>query len=90
MKLSIIVPCFNEQNTIYQIINKILELDINIDKELIIVDDGSNDNTREILNHNFLNKDNIKIYFHQKNSGKGAAIRTGKQHIWIYNISARY
>ena len=81
MKLSIIVPCFNEQNTIYQIINKILELDINIDKELIIVDDGSNDNTREILNHNFLNKDNIKIYFHQKNSGKGAAIRTGKQHV---------
>ena len=81
MKLSIIVPCFNEQNTIYEIINKILVLNINLDKELIIVDDGSYDKTRDILNLKFSNKENIKIHFHKKNLGKGAAIRTAKKHV---------
>ena len=81
MKLSIIVPCFNEEKTILSLINKILKLDINIEKELIIVDDCSQDDTKKILNLNFSNKDNIKIFYHIKNLGKGAAIRTGKQYI---------
>ena len=53
MKLSIIVPCFNEQNTIDKIINKILDLKISAEKELIIVDDSSKDKTKEILNTKF-------------------------------------
>ena len=81
MKLSIIVPCYNEQNTIYQIINKILELKISIEKELIIVDDSSKDKTKEILLTRFSNNKNIKLLYHSKNLGKGAAIKTAKNYI---------
>ena len=80
MKLSIIVPCYNEQNTINQIINKILELRISIEKELIIVDDGSEDKTKEILFAKFSNNKNIKLLHHSKNLGKGAAIKTAKNY----------
>jgi glycosyltransferase involved in cell wall biosynthesis len=81
MKLSIIVPCFNEQNTIDKIINKILDLKISAEKELIIVDDSSKDKTKEILNTKFSRNKNIKLLYHSKNSGKGAAIRTAKEYI---------
>lgn len=81
MKLSIIVPCYNEQNTISQIINKILELKISIEKELIIVDDSSKDKTKEILLTRFSNNKNIKLFYHSKNLGKGAAIKTAKKYI---------
>ena len=81
MKLSIIVPCYNEQNTINEIINKILKVDINIEKESIIVDDCSQDKTKKILLNNFSNNEKIKIFFHTKNSGKGAAIKTAKKHV---------
>lgn len=81
MKLSIIVPCYNEQNTINEIINKILKVDINIEKEIIIVDDCSQDKTKKILLNNFSNNEKIKIFFHTKNSGKGAAIKTAKKHV---------
>ena len=49
MKLSIIIPCYNEINTISKIINKILNLNFTIDKEIILVDDCSNDGTKEII-----------------------------------------
>ncbi len=76
--LSVIIPVFNEKNTILKIIEKIENLK-NIDKEIIIVDDFSNDGTKEILKN--LSNSNYKIFFHEKNLGKGAAIRTAKKHI---------
>ena len=79
MKLSIIIPCYNEVGTIFEIINKILNLKYKIEKEIIIVDDFSNDGTTEIIKKNFLNQKDIIAIFHKKNSGKGSAIKTAKK-----------
>lgn len=73
MKLSIIVPVFNEENTILQILEKLQKADIPVAHEIIIVDDGSTDTTREKLKKI---KD-AKIILHKKNQGKGAAVKTG-------------
>ena len=78
MKVSIIIPVYNEEKTILKIINKILQLK-NINKELIVVNDGSTDNTKKLLSK-FSNK-RIRIINHSKNSGKGAAIRTAQKHV---------
>ena len=75
MKLSIVMPVFNEKNTIEEIISRIQSVDIGIKKEIILVDDCSNDGTREILEK--IDQNNIKVYFHSKNQGKGAALQTG-------------
>lgn len=77
IKLSIIIPVFNEKNTIAEIIKRVKCVDI--DKEIIIVDDYSMDGTREILK---TSKDNnIKVIYHTKNLGKGAAVRTGLSYV---------
>lgn len=76
MLLSVLIPAYNEINNIEKIIEKIGE--INIPKEIIIVDDGSTDGTREILNR--IKKDSLKVVFHEKNQGKGGAIRTAIHH----------
>jgi len=73
-KLSIIVPCYNEEKTILSVIKEIKEFN-DIEKEIIIVDDGSKDGTKEILKN--ITDDSIKIFYHEYNSGKGKAIRTG-------------
>lgn len=71
------MPVYNEKNTILKIIEKVLELDIV--KELIIVDDGSTDGTKELLaGREYGTK--VKKLFHEKNLGKGAALRTGFMH----------
>lgn len=75
MKLSIIIPAYNEEATIQTILKKIEE--VNIKKEIIIVDDGSKDKTRSILKKKYSKIPNYKIIFHEKNKGKGMAIRTG-------------
>ena len=75
MKLSIIIPCYNEQSTIKEIINKI-NSQSNIDKEIIVVDDNSQDKTREILQNDL--KNNVhKIILNDKNYGKGYSIKKG-------------
>ena len=75
--LTIIIPVYNETNTIIKIINKIKS--ININKQIIVVDDFSNDGTKEKL---VKNKHKIhKLLFHKKNSGKGAAIKTAQKFI---------
>jgi glycosyltransferase involved in cell wall biosynthesis len=71
--LSVIMPVYNERGTIREIVRRVMDLPV--DKELIIVDDGSTDGTRDVLSS--LSSANIKILFHDKNKGKGAAIRTG-------------
>jgi glycosyltransferase involved in cell wall biosynthesis len=75
MKISIIIPCYNEKNTIKIIVNKLLKLN-NLNIEIIIVDDGSIDGTKEILSKDLQSLVN-KIIYHDKNSGKGSAIITG-------------
>jgi len=72
MLLSVLIPAYNEINNIQNILNKIGE--VNIPMEIIVVDDGSTDGTRELLNT--LKNDKIKVVFHEKNQGKGGAIKT--------------
>lgn len=80
-KLSIIIPAFNEENTIPLILDKVLAVDlpINTIKEIIIVNDCSKDNTEEsVIKYISNNPDtDIKYYKHDENKGKGAAIHTG-------------
>jgi SAM-dependent methyltransferase len=87
MKLSVIIPVFNEANTILEIIKKIQNTVF--EKEIIIVDDGSNDGTREILKQLMNEKltsdsekqKDIKIIFKKKNDGKGSAVREGLKYV---------
>ena len=72
--LSVIMPVYNEKDTIRIIVDQVLKLDIL--KELIIVDDGSTDGTRDILEGLSLNE-KTKLFLHEKNQGKGGCIRTG-------------
>ena len=75
MKISIIIPCFNEEKTISLVINKILS-NYPGEKEIIVIDDCSNDKTREILKSDLENKID-KLIFNEKNYGKGFSIRKG-------------
>lgn len=75
--LSVVMPVYNEMETIRQIVSKVQ--DIPLPKELIIVDDGSTDGTAEVLRQ-FTDKD-VRVFFHAHNRGKGAALRTGFQHV---------
>ena len=77
-KLSIIIPVYNEQNTIQKVLDKIYALRF-IKKQIIVVDDGSNDNTVNILKKNRYKIS--KIIFHNKNLGKGAAIKSAIKYI---------
>jgi glycosyltransferase involved in cell wall biosynthesis len=74
MKLSIIIPVFNEVATIEQLLDRVENADLGIAKEIIIIDDYSSDGTREILKKY---EDKYRVIYHEKNSGKGRAIRTG-------------
>jgi len=81
MILSVLIPAFNEKNTISEILKRINEVDLKdlgFDKEIIIVDDGSKDGTVDILKGL---GDGYKIIYHLKNQGKGAAIGTGLKEV---------
>ncbi len=80
MKLSIIIPCYNERQTIASILKLIDAVNLgSVKKEIIIVDDRSNDGTTSILKKYPPKK--YKVFYHKKNSGKGAAIRTGLKNV---------
>lgn len=75
-KLSVIIPVYNEEDTIVDIVNKVLGVKIrNLKKEIIVVDDGSKDNTLKKLSK--IKQKNVDIIKHKTNFGKGRAIRTG-------------
>ncbi|KGG30253.1 MULTISPECIES: glycosyltransferase family 2 protein [unclassified Prochlorococcus] len=74
MMLSIIIPCYNESKTIISLIEAVKESPVK-NREVIIVDDGSKDGTRDILSD--LNDPEVRVIFHAQNQGKGAALRTG-------------
>jgi glycosyltransferase involved in cell wall biosynthesis len=76
MKLSIIIPVYNEEKTIIEILDRVKKEEIpGVEKEIIVVDDGSTDATRQKLKN--IKDNNFKIFFHEKNGGKGSAVRTG-------------
>lgn len=78
MKLSVVIPCYNERNTIETIVSAVRQSDYP-DKEIIIVDDCSSDGTREKLRNVIAQQVNLVVY-HEVNKGKGAAIRSGIRH----------
>jgi len=79
MKLSIIIPVYNEYKTIEDLVNKVIEVNIGeIKKEIIIIDDGSKDKTIDVLKSK-LEPIVSKVIYKPKNEGKGAALRTGFQ-----------
>jgi glycosyltransferase involved in cell wall biosynthesis len=96
LRLSIIIPVYNERGTLEDIVRRVQAVDltvnpngdnpvlpgpITVEREIVIVDDGSTDGTREILDN--WREDppaNMQIIYHEQNSGKGAALRTGFQH----------
>ncbi|HMW91731.1 MAG TPA: glycosyltransferase family 2 protein [Candidatus Obscuribacter sp.] len=79
--ISILIPVFNEEKTLVTVLDMVANADtLGLTKELIIVDDGSSDRTREILAGLDAEKYHAKIYYHEKNQGKGAALRTAQGH----------
>ncbi len=78
MKLTIVIPCYNERSTIHGIIEALKACPVE-DKEIIVVDDYSTDGTREILKTELASQID-KIVYHEYNQGKGAALRTGFKH----------
>ncbi|MBU2054863.1 MAG: glycosyltransferase family 2 protein [Proteobacteria bacterium] len=75
--LSVVMPVYNERETVPRIIAKVLAL--HFVKEVIVVDDGSTDGTRELLRESAFDS-RVRVFFHEKNRGKGAALRTGFGH----------
>ncbi len=75
MKLSIIIPCYNEERTIREVIRAVLAAPVQ-EREIIVVDDCSQDGTREIL-HAEIEPLVDRVIYHEKNAGKGAALRSG-------------
>lgn len=79
MKLSVIIPCYNEMATIEAILKKVRKAPLEINREIVIVDDASTDGTREYLQHLSGEERDLKIVFHEENKGKGASLRSGFQ-----------
>ena len=75
MRLSVVIPVYNEVETIQEIVSRVQAVDL--EKEIIIVDDGSTDGTREHLQEISLAQKNVRVFYHDRNQGKGAALRTG-------------
>ncbi len=77
MKLTVLIPVYNERQTIREIVSRVLAQEVA--DEILIVDDGSIDGTREILRE-FEGQKPLRVIYHERNQGKGAAVRTGLDH----------
>jgi glycosyltransferase involved in cell wall biosynthesis len=75
MKISVIIPVYNEEDTIKEIVSRVQKVDL--DKEIIIVDDHSTDSTPRLLKNINQSYENVQVLSHDRNRGKGAALRTG-------------
>jgi glycosyltransferase involved in cell wall biosynthesis len=80
-KLSVVVPVYNERNTLVEILRRMRQVRLpeGIDREIVVVDDGSNDGTRDLLKQ--LGDSTVRVVMHPQNRGKGAAVRTGFEHV---------
>lgn len=76
MKLTIVIPCYNEEKSIQEIVKKVLQFSL-YEKEIIIVDDCSTDNSRKIIKQLASENSIIKFFFLEKNLGKGSALKRG-------------
>jgi glycosyltransferase involved in cell wall biosynthesis len=74
MRLSVVIPVYNEVRTIEQVVARVRA--VPLEKEILIVDDGSTDGTRQRL-EDIVRHDDVKVLYHERNKGKGAALRTG-------------
>ena len=74
-KLSIIVPVFNERNTVVEVVRRMRAVELPVDREIVLVDDGSDDGTQSVLSQ--LGDSTVRVVLHPHNRGKGAAVRTG-------------
>jgi glycosyltransferase involved in cell wall biosynthesis len=83
VKLSVIVPVYNEATTVAQIIERVLKVELgDVEKEVIVVNDGSTDGTGAVLDSLVVRQPNpLKIVHHEQNRGKGAAVRTALEHV---------
>jgi glycosyltransferase involved in cell wall biosynthesis len=77
MKLSIVIPIYNEAATILELLDMVAAVNVGIDKELVLVDDCSKDGTRDVLKKVAIDHPEWRVLFHDVNRGKGAALRTG-------------
>jgi glycosyltransferase involved in cell wall biosynthesis len=79
VKLSIVMPVFNEIATLERIVQRVMDVDVGMDKELVIVDDGSSDGTRELYDgiRERYDEGVVRVVLHDRNRGKGAALRRG-------------
>lgn len=77
MKLSVIIPIYNEARTIREIIHRVQST--GLADEILVIDDGSTDGSREIL-ASLISEGNVGVYYHERNQGKGKAVRTGIEH----------
>ncbi len=78
-KLSVIVPVYNERNTVVEILRRMRIVELPVDREFIVVNDGSDDGTDSVLAQ--LGDSTVRILSHAENRGKGAAIRTALEHV---------
>ncbi len=76
--LSVVIPAYNEKGSIHEILRRVRAVPIR--KEIVVVDDCSTDGTREILRELEQRDGDLKVVFHERNQGKGAALRTGFRH----------
>jgi dolichol-phosphate mannosyltransferase len=79
IKLSVVIPVYNEEKSIEKVVENVANVDIN--KEIIIIDDCSTDRTAEIIKNICNNNKNVKAFFHKENKGKGYSLRTGFKQI---------
>lgn len=79
-RLSIVIPCYNERALLPKVLDRVRSVAMPLEVELILVDDGSKDGTREWLAQNERNRPGTRVVFHKRNRGKGAALRTGFRH----------
>jgi len=77
-KLSVIVPVYNERNTVVESVRRARAVELPVDREIIVVDDGSTDGTPQVLKQ--LEDSTVRVVTHPENRGKGAAVRTGMTH----------
>lgn len=80
MKVSIVIPCFNEKGTIAALIGKVVAVELPHEKEIVVIDDGSTDGGCKGLLQAYSNH-NLKIITHTKNLGRGAALRSALEHV---------